>query len=221
MTRDEFSNYDAAYVLGALSPQDRHAYEQHLRECPDCTDAVGKLAGMPGLLARVPLTDLLVDDADHEPPETLLPELVHRVNRLRRRRLRAAIAGAVLTTAAAVAAILVAFTPHSSTSPAPPRAASMQQLDQAFMSVSAQLVKRSWGTQIDLKCSYHTSKKYRPSDYTLVVFDKHGKAHEIASWKSVPGQVSTVNGSTALQKTAIARLDVRNSDGDPILRLTL
>lgn len=52
MTADEFATYDAAYVLGALSPEDRQAFEQHLQECDRCAAAVRELAGLPGLLAQ-------------------------------------------------------------------------------------------------------------------------------------------------------------------------
>lgn len=54
MTHDEFATWDAAYVLGALSPADRRAFEEHLRDCERCGAAVGELAGMPGLLGSVP-----------------------------------------------------------------------------------------------------------------------------------------------------------------------
>ena len=47
-----FAEWDAAYVLGALSPDDRHAYEDHLAGCERCRAAVAELAPLPGLLAR-------------------------------------------------------------------------------------------------------------------------------------------------------------------------
>ena len=34
MSTDEFATYDAAYVLGALSPTERAAFEAHLRPAP-------------------------------------------------------------------------------------------------------------------------------------------------------------------------------------------
>ena len=33
---DPYREWDAAYVLGALSPRDRRAFEQHLATCPAC-----------------------------------------------------------------------------------------------------------------------------------------------------------------------------------------
>ena len=39
---------DAAYVLGALSPGDRRAFESTCGDCADCQDSVQRLAGIPG-----------------------------------------------------------------------------------------------------------------------------------------------------------------------------
>ena len=46
---------DAAYVLGALSSAERAAYQEHLATCAECTQAVRRLSGLPGLLSRVSL----------------------------------------------------------------------------------------------------------------------------------------------------------------------
>ena len=54
---DRFATWDAAYVLGALSPAERREYEEHLADCSACQSAVSELAGMPGLLAQVPPED--------------------------------------------------------------------------------------------------------------------------------------------------------------------
>ena len=48
---DKFAQWDAAYVLGALSPAERREFEEHLASCPPCQAAVSELAAMPGLLA--------------------------------------------------------------------------------------------------------------------------------------------------------------------------
>ena len=45
---------DAAYVLGSLSPTDRLEFERHLPDCDRCRRSVAELAGLPGLLGRVP-----------------------------------------------------------------------------------------------------------------------------------------------------------------------
>lgn len=51
--RCEHDHDDAAYVLGALPPAEREAYERHLETCATCRTSVADVAGMPGLLARL------------------------------------------------------------------------------------------------------------------------------------------------------------------------
>ena len=62
---DKFAQWDAAYVLGALSPAERREFEEHLASCPPCQAAVSELAAVPGLLAQVSPADaaMLVDDS--------------------------------------------------------------------------------------------------------------------------------------------------------------
>lgn len=52
----------AVYVLGALSPIERRAFEAHLSRCHQCRDDLASVAGLPGLLAR--LTQRNVDDVN-------------------------------------------------------------------------------------------------------------------------------------------------------------
>ena len=106
MSTDEFATYDAAYVLGALSPTERTAFEAHLRTCPACAGAVTALAGLPGLLAKVPVEDV-TDPVAAPVPQTLLPRLLREVAARRRRHrwvtgLTAAAAAVVIATGAGV-----------------------------------------------------------------------------------------------------------------------
>src|SRR5665811_1639999 len=100
MSTDEFTLYDAAYVLGALSPADRREFEDHLKGCAACSSSVGELAGLPGLMSKVS-EDQLTAEVE-APPETLLPALARAVRRERGRRRMA------VGTAAAAAACLIA-----------------------------------------------------------------------------------------------------------------
>ena len=52
---DPFTENDAAYVMGALTTEDRLAFEAHLPGCPDCTRSVRELSGVTDLLDKVPL----------------------------------------------------------------------------------------------------------------------------------------------------------------------
>ena len=55
--RCEHEHDDGAYVLGALSPAERAAYERHLATCSFCREAVADIAVLPGLLGRLDPAD--------------------------------------------------------------------------------------------------------------------------------------------------------------------
>ena len=48
-----YAMWDAAYVLGSLSPGDRREFEAHMANCPACRHAVAKLSGMPAILSQL------------------------------------------------------------------------------------------------------------------------------------------------------------------------
>ncbi|MEV0356280.1 zf-HC2 domain-containing protein [Nocardia sp. NPDC050697] len=50
---DDYTTWDAAYVLGSLTRAERLEFEEHLEGCSRCRAAVAELAGMPGLLGLV------------------------------------------------------------------------------------------------------------------------------------------------------------------------
>ncbi|MGV0798210.1 zf-HC2 domain-containing protein, partial [Mycolicibacterium elephantis] len=50
---DRYVTWDAAYVLGSLSGDERREYEAHLQTCAQCRAAVAELSGIPALLAKV------------------------------------------------------------------------------------------------------------------------------------------------------------------------
>jgi len=103
-THDDYTDWDAAYVLGALPVEERREYEDHLTGCAACRAAVAELAGMPGLLAQLPPGEVLAmdfeGDTDLQPPDSLMPVLpVLPVEPSRRRWL--------VPVAAAAAALLI------------------------------------------------------------------------------------------------------------------
>ena len=83
---DRYAQWDAAYVLGALAPDQRADFEQHLATCGRCRASVAELAGIPGLLAQVPAPEVLAMDIPEgdegaEPPVSLMPALPARRRR--------------------------------------------------------------------------------------------------------------------------------------------
>ena len=229
---DRFARHDAAYLLGALAPEERQEYVDHLRTCATCSRAVADLAGLPGLLARVPpdlLPQIGAEIAD-APPPTLLPALLAEVQRTSRRRRRWAVAGGVLAAAAAaVVAVLAlgALGAMRTPSPATPSAVTAPALTLAPVAATpiratAQLQPAAWGTRIVLRCTYTSGRRYGAAagSYALVVRDRAGRVEQVATWNAVPGQESVMSAATALQPSDIAGLEVRTASGATVLRAT-
>jgi Putative zinc-finger len=104
------------YVLGAAEPAERTVVRMHLAWCRDCREELAGLAGLPGLLRRVPAEEanrllagetLPVDHGDPL-PDSALPRLLDRTARTRRIRrwmaLTAAAAAIVLAAGSGIAA---------------------------------------------------------------------------------------------------------------------
>lgn len=205
---------DAAYVLGSLSPADRQTFEQHLAGCDRCQEAVGRLAGLPGLLAGTSPADIGVTTAPV--PDTLLPRLLVSVTAERRRRLLlSGLAGAAVAAAVAVViALLVRPSPaEPSAQPAP---VAMTPLVAGPMNVSLQLTDKQWGTSVVVHCAYQGG--HQPGvGYQLVAFDPTGKPQTLGWWSSVAGAATTVNTASSLHLKDISRLEVQLPDGEPLL----
>lgn len=233
---------DAAYVLGALSPADRHAYEEHLRECEACQASVQLIAGLPGLLALTSAD--AIDDPGPPVPETLLPSLIARARSVRRRRrwaagsLLAAAAAAVLVVSgllivhentedalyeAGVGSTAVASagsspsTQGSSPAGVPDEQTPMTPVVLGPMTATLELTDKKWGTAITVICAYSDSIDASVS-YDLAVIDTEGTPSSAGSWRAVPGATARVPVATAVPRNRIATLEVRLPDGRTILR---
>jgi anti-sigma-K factor RskA len=236
-----FAHDDGAYVLGALSPADRQAFERHLPGCADCTRAVGELAGLPGLLGSVEASVIEQEEVDDPVPATLLPALYREVRQARRRRTWAAAGLAAAAAAVAVVAV-VALTagqdgrdeasaptdPEASSSPADPSPSAvtpqrMQPVGDVPVRATVTLEQVTWGTRLELACTYDSQwVEYdlpAEADYTLHVRTRDGRAERVGSWRSVDGLPMTIAAATAASAEELASVEVRTADGRVVLRL--
>ncbi len=214
---DPFGHDDAVYLLGALSAPERQAYEEHLRSCAECSASVHEVSGVPALLAGVTAADV-ADALEEGPPETLLPGLLGRASarRRRRRRLTGALVAAAAACLIAVAALAWPFGTSGRGSPAPRAFVAVQATP---VHADAALVETSWGTRIEVHCSYAAGAG-GAWPYRLRVLDTAGDSDDLGSWQLSPGRDITFTAVTALHPDQIVEVQIALLDGTPILRLS-
>jgi hypothetical protein len=238
-TQCPLAHYDAAYVLGSLSPNDRLEFERHLPGCERCRRSVAELAGLPGLLGRVPREQVEAPLPFEPLPETVLPALVAAVRREQRRK-------AVLVTLASAAAVAVvalgvgalqaarddgrvpeAATPTSvSSTPTPAPKVPMEVVRDWGVHAEVSLTPKGWGTALLLDCRYDAREDdYENShayDFKLVVFTQYGGRETAMAWKAKPGEsITDLQGATGAEVHDITKVELQGEDGHPILRLKL
>jgi len=237
---DKFAQWDAAYVLGGLSPAERREFEEHLASCPPCQAAVSELAALPGLLAQISPADAamlsLADDSagyaetselgaaqadviDQGPPPSLLPKMIKTV-RTRRRRVVAAAAGIAAAVVLLIGGIAVG-TGLLSLGPEEPHRVAFSPVAPSGITAIADVIPVQDGTQIKVECVYAEVNDPRPGGshetYSIFVVDRSGAASEIKEWPATPNKQMRPSGTTPLQVSQIADLEIRQSDTNEIL----
>ncbi|MDQ1597715.1 MAG: hypothetical protein QOI70_1139 [Microbacteriaceae bacterium] len=221
---DPFREWDSAYVLGMLSPDDRRAFQRHLATCPACSAAVADLAGIPGILSLLSPAEAIALDAprpdDHLRSEQHEPDLVPRLAAAavrKRRRLRLRVGALSLAAAAVIGfgglALGTLLTPPASTSVASdhvPALRAMSQVVPGAMTAQLALSEKAWGTRIDWKCEYRTANwSSTPPTYDLVVTDASGTETTVATWKAAKSTASGLVASTSVPTAQIRSVEIR------------
>lgn len=232
MTVDPFRDQDAAYVLGALSSDERRAFERHLAQCSECATSVRELAGLPGLLATVPRT-VAESERVGPPPATLLPSLVRRVRRETvRRRWRTGLAAAGVAALLGLGGLALASrdtgAPQTTSTPIPTASVAARSMTPVVgasdVHASVALVGVAWGTRVEVTCSYDEADGYAagPADaaYVLVVRDRTGHEEEVAHWRALPGRTMRLTGASAFSVGEISTVEIISSAGQRLLELT-
>lgn len=213
---DRVAGWDGAYVLGALSPVDRGAFEEHLVGCDACRRAVAELAPTAGLLSRVPAERVRASEAALPSlPDGLRAGLLRRARRRRtRRRAWILAAGSALVLTGVAVPVSVALT-----SPAV-SAHAMTDVAGAPLEASVRLTDAEWGTRIDLVCRYSGDVRDAPGEgwpYALAVVDARGATTTLSTWRAAPGATTSLSAGTDLPIDEIGAVEIRSIDGRIVL----
>ncbi len=227
MSDDRYRDWDAAYVLGSLSPDERHEYEEHLAGCAECAASVTDLAGVPGMLSRLDVeTAIAIRDL---PDDAHLADAVHRddvprlARQVRRRRRRT-----IWISAAAVAAALVL---GLGLGIAIPRLTAPPAMDYVLTAVGGSGVTAhleaapvGWGTKLAWSCDYGATggTAYAGDVYALVVTTREGRVQTVATWGAEGERAGNLTASTSIPVSDISTIDIRVADrSGPLSRVRL
>ncbi len=216
-----FAEWDAAYILGALTPTDRREYEAHLRDCKHCRQAIAEIASLPALLTGAQPVAAADDavGAVATPPVDLVDRIRAREER-RARTVRRRIAVAAVGAAATIA--LAIGIPMALGGPAPETTSVvLAAVVDTSLTASVELEGASWGTRISMDCDY-PGVVVAPSygsrgTYVLVVTDAAGNASQVSTWTAAPGESVQFDAATAVPLDQIRSIEIRSAEGDTIL----
>lgn len=199
MTDDLYRDWAAAYVLGALEPDERAEYETHLEECRRCRADVVDFAPVPSLLAGLRESDVAPRSVDLvDAAATAAAGNRDRVERSRRR-------WRMVAAAAAVVALLVGVisTVRSDDDPSPDFAgtdlALVSDVDATgFIRVS----DRPWGTFILIDLFGVPQR----DGYAMWTVSTDGEWDQVATWAWSEDGTCGVPGATPLHPGEIERI---------------
>jgi anti-sigma factor RsiW len=224
----EYATWDAAYVLGSLSPADRREFEAHLSVCPTCAQAVAELSGMPALLSKLDSeTIAAINDQTAEPPmaPNMLPSLLFAVRRRRRRSRLMTWSSAAAAAVLLMVGVFVGVANHSLWSPSPtsqtPQASAsalpMAQVGTTALASTVSLSSQNWGTFIDLRCVCLAPVYAHHDKLAMVVVNRDGTHTQLATWVADPGHTATPAGSISTPVDQIAAVQVVSADNGKVL----
>lgn len=221
----DFADWDAAFVLGALSPADRRRFETHMEECRACRTAITELAPTIGLLARVAperASSMLEPPAAEGGPDPARRAQViaigERAARIRRTRWWAA---GLASAAAVVIAVTIAVTTVIAPALKSVEVVALEPVADVPWTATVELSDAAWGTRIEMICRYTgEADGDTPGGgwpYVLVVTSVDGTTSELSTWRALPGSTARLDAATALDADDIATIEIRAVADDRVL----
>ncbi|GAA1992978.1 zf-HC2 domain-containing protein [Microbacterium pumilum] len=223
-----FAEWDAAYLLGALSPADRRLFEAHLQDCDACRAAIVETAPTIGLLSRVSpeRAESLLEPADagDGPSSERRGDLIALGVRQARRRRRTWWATGVAAAAAVVTAVVLAVTISIAPAVRNIQVVALEPVADLPITATVELVDVAWGTRLEMICRYtEPADPDEPSKgwpYALVIEAADGTTSEVSSWLAFPGTTARLGAGTSLDPDQISAIEIRSVTSGKVLMRT-
>ena len=217
MTESHDLRFDlGAYVLGALTPDEREVIDAHLNSCPECTDELDELTRLPVLLDLLPVEEVVAMGTGAARPSADLVDRVVAVavaerRSQRRRRWLASVAAAVVLIAGSSAAAVDLSSGGSS----PHQTGVVLDATNKTTGTWARIdvASKQWGASLDLTLTGVPAGEH----CRLVAVGRDGSSEVAGSWEVTYAGRATVTGATSLQLASTASYDIVTFDGKKLL----
>jgi hypothetical protein len=225
---DDLAEWDAAYVLGALSLEDRRTYENYLAANPARAGELTDLAGMPGILnalsrdEAVALTDLAGAPTPQDRPDDV-SSLAHAVAKRQQRSRRTWLATAVAAAAALVITGGVVGATVFPRSQAPVQTVAMQAMQptpRGGLTAELAVTEKKWGTELNWACQYTKDWSRNVGSYDIVVTTHDGVQSAVGSWKPAGDEATGLSAATSIPTSQIRTVDIRVTGSKEPLAIT-
>ncbi|MGV0794583.1 hypothetical protein [Mycolicibacterium sp. XJ1819] len=216
---ENIAEWDAAYVLGALSAEDRRAYETYLAENPERAADLAEVSAMPDILDVLSREEAMALIETDEPGVASLAEAASR----RQRRSRRAMLLSAVAAAAALAVVggVVGATVFPRSEPAPTVAmAPMQPGEREGLTAQLAVTEKAWGTQLNWACEYTRDWARSVEGYDIVVTTRDGTQTTVGSWAPAGDEATGMSAATSIPTAEIQTVDIRVSGTDQPLATT-
>jgi hypothetical protein len=219
MTSDRgMAEWDAAYLLGALTAEEAAEYERYLADSPRRAE-LQDADDIPGILDVLTPEEALAL-IDEGPKSEVRGEVAAQPTSLgaaaERRRLRSRRARLAGVLASAAAFLLVggivgyAVIPHEPAS----TGVSLQAMaagEREGVSASLALSEEPWGTRLDWQCEYTKAWAANVKSYDLVVMTKDGSESTVASWRPSGDEATNLAAATVIPTSDIRSVVIREA----------
>jgi hypothetical protein len=228
MNDDDLAEWDAAYVLGALSLEERRTYESYLAANPARAAELTELAGMPGILnalsrdEAVALTDLAGAPPSEQRPGNIA-SLAHAAAKRQQRSRRTWLAAAVASAAALLIAGGIVGATVFPNSAAPTQTVAMQAMQptpRGGLTAELAVTEKKWGTELNWACQYTKDWSRNVDSYDIVVTTHEGVQKTVGSWKPAGDEATGLSAATSIPTKQIQRVDIRVSGSNEPLAIT-
>jgi hypothetical protein len=213
---DNLAEWDAAYVLGALSLEERRAYENYLADNPEKAAELTEFDPMPGILdALSPEEALALTDLAAPQPDNNVASLAQAAAKRQRRARRSMLAVAVAAAAAlAIVGGVVGATVFPRTSVQTVAMEPMAPGAREGLTAQLAVTEKKWGTELNWACEYTKDWSRDVASYDIVVTTTDGTQTTVGSWKPAGDEATGLSAATSIPTSQIRSVDIRVSGTD-------